>query len=139
MVDKFKSIADFKDLEFNYGSTAYHNLLEFDSRDLKTKFLLDPIIRQDNLSSSGYKVSVRNSGSFVVLMKSSIDEKYFQTGEYSKYELYLKPVKTIIDEIKDRLNCDANYVINSWRETEVINLFDMNADGIMVEFSIDKF
>lgn len=129
-------------LETHYAEKSYANLFEFDKDDLKKKFIFEPIIETGILSDSGFTNSFKQTGKFFIASHSSLDEFYddnFQGDKSSgKYELYLKPNALIAKQILKALECNELLTTVSWVQKEMINLFDMGADGILVDFVFDK-
>lgn len=132
--DKFEALALANGWRFVHARRDYQNLtdvLAFVSDSLEgygsgeTILFLDPVI-VDGSSNDGNVYS----GNLMVLTKSDIDETY-----ESKYTKYIEPLKEVIfGTFKNNVRCD--FKINQWRAIEVINVFDLNADGLSVQFNL---
>lgn len=138
MKERFESIAEDLDWYFDYGRKDYHNL--YDQKDGKTfKFFLDPITEDDKISELGNTESITFEGYFMILMNSTLDKVYDAQLDSDKstgrYENYIKRCKEQADALKKILACNE-YEIKRWKKTEVINLFDTNFDGVLVNFQI---
>lgn len=137
-----ENIAQSLNLETHYAEESYTNLFEFDEESSQKKFLLEPIIETAQISDNGFTSVFRQTGKFFIASHSSLDEYYDknQIGEVAKgkYELYLKPNSILAKLILKQLECRNDLLNISWVQKEVINLFDMGADGILVDFVFDK-
>jgi hypothetical protein len=143
MKEILENIANQLGLQFHYGDGSYVNLFDFDLSDLKKKFVLDPIRTSDKLSDVGIRITTTYSGTFMILTKSDIandlyDKDSAGTADNSKYEKYLKTNMNVAREVQKMMLCYDNFVVRTWNTTEVVNLNDMNADGIVVSFTIDE-
>ena len=129
MHDFFKQLADANAWEFQYGRADYQNL-ERDVEAGKVNLFVDPIITDSKFSDLGNE-TVSYSGVFMMLLSSDVDEQYTD-----KYTDYIKPIfDSSLKVFKDELAC-SDYQINSFRVMEVVNLFDENFDGVLVNYSI---
>jgi len=129
MYEFLNNIALLNDWVFEYSRSDYQNL--FDEMDNnKIHLFIDPIIIDSAFSDSGNETKTY-SGKFMLLLSSDVDEDYS-----TKYSTYIKP---LIDNgtqiIKDDLMC-TEFQINKFQTVEVINLFDKNLDGILINYSI---
>lgn len=131
MYDFLKQLAENNDWIFEYSRTDYQNLFSEMQID-KVHLFVDPITIDSQFSDSGNEVKTF-SGKLMLLLSSNIDESYSD-----KYTSYIKP---LIDEsnqiLKDVLTC-SDYTINKFQSVEVINLFDQNLDGILINYSITE-
>ncbi|PWB24649.1 hypothetical protein [Flavobacterium sp. HTF] len=129
MYDFLKSIAIDNDWVFKYAPSDYQNLYSESTVD-KVHLFIDPITIESRFSDSGVEVQTF-SGYFMLLFSSDVDEDYT-----TKYETYIKPlITTGTQVIKDSLLC-ADIQVNKFQLTEVINRFDFNLDGILVNYNI---
>lgn len=140
MKNLLQSLAENLGMVFSYGRRDHLNLLSFDQEDNDIRFLLFPLkVRSVFSSDSGSVNRTTWIGSFMVLQRSDLDSFYNeQKGNSSegKYEKHIEPIKTALDTLLNQLICNQDYIVQNWDMDEVINLFDMNADGIMVTFTI---
>ena len=123
---------------FSYGNKANQNLMESDLVADRIYLLLDPVRRLRAFSEFGGTGTSTFTGSFLLLVKSTIDQEYYegQGTEAGKYKENIKPLlQTEIPKLEDVLNCDA-YQINEWSIVDVVDILDFNADGIIVTFNI---
>ena len=129
MYDFLKNIALVSDWSFEYSRADYQNL--FDEMDNnKIHLFVDPIVIDSNFSDSGNETKTY-SGKFMLLLSSDVDEDYS-----SKYSTYIKPlIDNSTQIIKADLLC-GEYQINKFQTIEVINLFDNNLDGVLVNYSV---
>lgn len=129
MYDYLKSIASDNDWVFKYAPSDYQNLYN-DSTTDKVHLFIDPVTIDSRFSDSGVETQTF-SGYFMLLFSSDVDEDYT-----TKYETYIKPlITTGTQAIKDSFLC-ADMQINKFQSTEVINRFDFNLDGILVNYNI---
>lgn len=123
---------------FSYGNKANQNLIQGDLVADKVYFLLDPVKRRRAFSEYGGTGDTAFSGSFLLLRASTIDQQYYegQGTEKGKYKENIKPLlQTEIVKLEDVLNCE-DYKINEWSIIDVVDVFDFNADGIIVTYNI---
>ena len=86
---------------------------------------IDPIVTQVNGNGA-----ISYQGTFLVMTRSNHDEKY--DDRYSKY---IKPLKAILlKTFYNQLRC--NFDFNLWRATEVINIKDLNGDGLSISYNV---
>lgn len=132
--DKLESIAISYGWRFVHARRDYANLtdaLQFVTDAVEgygvgeTILFLDPVIEDlSKTESTGY------SGNFMILTISDLDMSY-----EDKHTKFIKPLKEVLVGFKNKLRC--TYQINQFRSIEVINVFDINADGLSVQFSLN--
>ena len=128
MYEFFKNIAEENDWHFEYSREDYQNLSELEVGQIG--LYVDPIITESKFSSAGNE-SLTFSGRFMILMNSDVDESYID-----KYNNYIEPLKqNQLQLLKDEISC-SNYEIKSWKTLEVINYFDSNVDGVLINYNI---
>lgn len=138
MVEYFRTLIEDQGWHFSYGRRDFHNI---ETKDGETNyFFLDPVKSIDNLSN-GLIESTDYEGRFMLLTPAKLDQTYdAQRGQdkvSGKWQAHIKPKKDLIKSIvKKDLHCHVNYEILSWSETDVINVMDLNADGVLVSFKI---
>mgnify|MGYP003670900834 CR=1 FL=1 len=123
---------------FSYGNKANQNLIQGDLVTDKIYLLLDPVKRTRVFSEFGGTGTTSFSGSFLLLKKSTIDQQYYegQGTEAGKYKENIKPLlQTEIPKLENVLNCE-DYKVNEWSIVDVVDIFDFNADGIIVTYNI---
>ena len=70
-------------------------------------------------------------GKLMILVSSDVDEDYKQ-----KYDNHIKAlIDGALQTLKDTLVC-ADADIQKFETTEVINLFDFNLDGVLVNYNV---
>lgn len=129
MFNLLKNIAINKNWFFEYSRTDYQNLFsEMESNQVH--LFVDPIVIDSKFSDSGDE-SKTYSGKFMLLYSSDVDESYSE-----KYDKYIKPLMDeSLTQVKDAFIC-SDLSINKFQTVEVINLFDQNLDGILINYSI---
>lgn len=129
MYEFLNNIALLNDWVFEYSRADYQNLYDGMAND-KIHLFVDPIVIDSSFSDSGNETKTY-SGKFMLLLSSNVDEDYA-----TRYTTYIKP---LIDNgtqlIKDNFSC-GEFQINKFQTVEVINLFDNNLDGILVNYSV---
>ena len=123
---------------FSYGNKANQNLIQGDLTPEKIYLILDPVKRKRAFSEFGGTGDTTFTGSFLLLRASTIDQMYYegQGTEAGKYKENIKPLlETEVVRLEDILNC-AEYKINDWSIVDVVDVFDFNADGIVVTYNI---
>lgn len=130
MYEFLKNIANANDWIFEYGRPDYLNVADDIEVD-KTYLFLEPIQIDSKFSDSGNEIK-SYSGKFMLLLSSDIDEDYL-----TKYENYIKPlIDDSLMKIKDSFAC-SDFQINSFKTLEVVNLFDGNVDGLLVNYQAE--
>ena len=135
MYDILKTIATTNSYPFCYARKDYANL--FDEVELPNiaHIFLDPIVIDSTFDDQNSEESKTYSGSFMILASSDIDEQDYDT----RYQTYMKPLLNGASEIiKTAIQCEGSVNITLWRETEIINIFDYNLDGIVVTYVITE-
>jgi hypothetical protein len=134
MYDLLKAIAVANSYSFIYGRADYQNLHDELETGLEYIFL-DPVVIDEQFDEFNRVEASTYSGSFMILVSSDIDK-----GDYDAR--YIDEIKPIIDGalviIKEALKCGGSVDFNSWRQVEVINLFDYNLDGVTVTYNITE-
>lgn len=142
-------IVDFIELEveklgwvFSYGNKANQNLLLSTLTEDETYFLLDPVVESENeISEFGGDGKTEYSGTFMILVKSDLDNVYHtqhgQNKAEGRYNKNIKPLKTSVNELKDVIDC-SEYERQLWQKIEVINELDVNFDGLIVTYRLKK-
>ncbi|MEW5675553.1 hypothetical protein ABGT15_04510 [Flavobacterium enshiense] len=133
MYDYFKNVAESNNWVFKYGRSDYLNLSNEIEEPNKIHFFIDPIITDSNFSDVGTETK-SYSGKFMMLLSSDVDESYDD-----KYNDYIKPlINGALQTLKNDLVC-ADFDINKFQVLEVINLFDYNLDGVLVNYSLTPY
>ena len=92
----------------------------------ETVLFLDPVVRVKKTTES-----IDYSGNFMVLTKSDFDEATYADRKTK----YIDPVIEIMHgDFYNKLRCD--FKVLEWQSIEVINVFDLNGDGISVKFKM---
>lgn len=142
LVEQLRIIVEDLGWKFHYGRRDFQNLIETESEnDLTPQFLLDPVRRTPNYSDAGLPTgTVDFEGYFILLTKSDIDEEYDNQKEINGVEngKWHKHIKPKIDEqfrmFENRLLCIDELQIVRMSVTDVINVFDENMDGILINY-----
>lgn len=139
IVDIFQDYANTLEWFFSYGNDENKNLIYSDLDTSKKYLLLDPVRRKKAFSEFGGSGISNYSGRFLLVVKSNIDQSYYKNEDgvlSGKYIENIKPlINTEITKLEDLINC-SDYRIDNWDLIDVSNLFDINLDGILVNFSI---
>ncbi|RAK21615.1 hypothetical protein B0I03_10547 [Flavobacterium aquaticum] len=129
MYEFLKNLAEDNDWVFEYSRSDYQNLYDEMTND-KIHLFVDPITTSSSFSDSGFEEK-SSYGKLMILVSSDVDEDYKQ-----KYDNHIKPIiDGALQVLKDTLVCaDAN--IQKFETIEVINLFDFNLDGVLVNYNV---
>ena len=148
MIEELRSATASLGWRFSYGIKQFQNLTEAtDENDATPHFHLDPITRENEYTKStgnptGWQMI---SGSFMILVKSgsSIEEVYDNqlTGDEDQGK-WLKRIEPIVNQqtgllaqLMNELTCNtSDFKVVSQTIKEVINVFDDNKDGVLVDF-----
>lgn len=131
MYDILKQIATDNSYGFTYARKDFQNLHDV-VETVNPHIFLDPV--QTDKAFGEYNQVERKTytGSFMILLSSDIDEDYD-----TRYQTYIKPlIDTALGTISTAISCDESLQLTNWRETEVINVFDYNMDGILVTYTV---
>ena len=124
---------------FSYGNTANRNLLRSDTVEGRIYCLLDPVTRVISSSENGGLGEQTFSGSFMLVVKSNLDNNYHnqkgQAKNTGKYEKNILPLLTSLESLKGLIDC-SDYEITGWSIVDVINAMDINTDGIIITYSV---
>jgi hypothetical protein len=124
---------------FSYGNKANQNLLVSEIKDERIYFLLDPIVTSELPSPFGGDGEQTFTGTFLLLVKSNIDEVYHTQRNTpsvkGKYNKHIKPLKTELNTFKSVIDC-SDYKRDAWSITEIINEMDVNFDGLVISFTL---
>lgn len=126
---------------FSYGNKANQNLLLSTIQEDETYFLLDIVQESESVSEFGGDGDVEYSGTFMILVKSDLDNVYHtQQGQdkaKGRYNKNIKPLKTKLNLFKYVIDC-SDYERQLWQTLEVINELDVNFDGLIVTYKFKK-
>lgn len=129
MYEFLKLLADNNEWVFEYSRTDYQNLFEVMEQN-KLHLFVDPIVIDSTFSDSGFETKSYN-GKLMILLSSDLDETYSD-----KYNNYIKPIiEQSVELLKGNLIC-SDYEINKFSSTEIVNLFDSNLDGVLINYNI---
>ena len=124
---------------FSYGNKANQNLIVSDLVDGEIYFLLDPVVESEGVSEYGGDGDMEYSGSFMILVKSDLDNVYHNQQEQDKtmgkYNKNIKPLKTSLNLFKNVIDC-SEYERQTWSKVEVIDEMDVNFDGLIVTYKL---
>lgn len=134
----FEQIAQDNDWFFSYGQQEYINLEETDK---EMRLYIQPIEETPVYSPMNNIESTTYSGRIMLLVKSNLDDMYDAQLQNDKnlgrYEAHIKRCKQELSKITSPLLC-SGYQIKQWKIMELINMFDENTDGVLVNFSIER-
>ena len=163
IIEVFQSYANQLEWTFSYGNKANQNLLQSDLDESKIYLILDPVRRSKTFSEFGATRQISFSGSFLLVVKSTIDQTYYNQTEEErfvnrvstlngsfivnnkclstqyragKYNENIKPlIENQIVRIESIINC-SDYKIDEWAIIDATDIFDTNLDGIVVNFKL---
>lgn len=132
--EKIEAMAISNGWQFVYARRDYQNLtdvLDFVDDAMEGYGVGETFLFMDPIKYDGSKTDgITYSGTFMVLTKSDLDDDY-----ESKYIKYVEPLKTnLLGSFKNQLRCD--FSVNAWGAIEVINVFDLNADGLNITYNL---
>ena len=133
--------ADTLGFGFSYGNKANINLFRSDSIIDKVYLLLDPVTRSHVGSPNGGVGETTFSGSFMLVVKSNLDNNYHnQKGQdktKGKYEKNILPLLSNLNSLKSLIDCsDYEILPSGWVVIDAINALDANMDGVIVTYSV---
>lgn len=140
LIEKLKEISIEENWIFAYGKDHWQNLtddqiddeLPFEDRKKYLKLLWKDSAR--SFDQYGTETTRTFTGDLLVLVRSKISDSNY---EY-KYEKHIANLEAIIDrQLILKFDICERFVIKSWRQTEVENVYDSNLDGLKISFTID--
>lgn len=142
IVQSLSTYADDNQMLYIYAPKSIQNLignlkgLEAD----QILLTLMPVKEKINTNEYGAIISIEHSGSILMALKSDLDEASLSkdgTDYYMvKYNKYIKPLKELAKtSLLSALSCEG-YEFTQYVIDEVINFYDINADGIWISFVI---
>lgn len=152
LVDKFKEIAETLGLVFNYGSEFWQNLsdyitdsdvqptiIEGEEGEEPSEEIIIPVyllllykdtVKQKN--EYGATVATTFTGEFFLVMRSEFNQETY----LSKYEARIKYLEAKANLVDEAFGYCDGWVIQNWKEVEVINQLDTNLDGLRISFTL---
>lgn len=144
MRNDFKAAADQFNMFFRYARRDYQNLI-MDTEPDGTYLFVDPVKTTPIRSGTGVTTGNTVTGKFMLLVKSSMDEMYDESGnddgvnEDAKYQAHIEPLKATLQSFLDWMEkCGEGWEIQ-YSYTEVINVFDEGMDGLLVTYTAKSF
>ena len=147
-----ENIATENEWIFDYSRQDFRNLRDGEAlnEDESKKYYLfcDPIESNTLFSRAGLPLGQKEyTGKIMLLVVSDLDQVYdSQLGQDKadgKHEMNIKPMteKGGVLEllILDKLICDYDLEVMTWRVTEVVNMLDLNMDGVIINFKIKQY
>lgn len=132
MYDFFKNTAELNSWVYEYARNDYQNLYNENITGGTVHLFVDPVTTDSTFSDTGFEQK-SYSGKFLMLLSSDVDEEY-----EDKYNDYIKPlINGALQTLKDTIIC-AEFDVNKFQVLEVINLFDYNLDGVLVNYNLTQ-
>lgn len=133
MYEILKEISSLNEWVFSYARRDFQNLFNETEQKDKVHLFLDPVEISDVMDEYGDVERKIYSGSFMLLLSSDFDEA---TYDY-KYLNYIEKLKVDLTTLKESLTCTYKAKITNWKTIEVVNIFDYNFDGVIVNYQIE--
>lgn len=125
--------------EFSYGNAANKNLISSDKIADKVYLLMDPVTRLRPSSENGAEGVKTFTGSFMLLVKSNLDNVYHnQKGKdktQGKYEKNILPLLSALESLENLIDC-SDLQRDTWTAIDTVNSLDANFDGLVVTYSL---
>lgn len=137
----FEAYFTAKDIIYHYGQKANLNLLAYatDFRDLQPYFLHNKNKRITNFSRYGGVKGYTFTGDAFLVVKSSPDMPYYKEKtdfrNVNKYETNIEPLLEFFNNFTKSNYC-SDLEIKEWSAIDVIDLLDVNFDGLYITYSI---
>lgn len=133
MYDILKEFSLNNNIPFDYGRHDFLNLFnEIEQKNIPYIFL-EPVTTSEKRNDTNIVIEREYSGNFMILFSSDIDEESYT----SRYEKYIKEaLGSILINLEIELSCKYYAKFLTWKKTEIINIFDYNMDGIIVNYNI---
>lgn len=139
MRDLFLQMCTALGIRFEYAKQDFQNLHELLNNG-DTCIFLDPPNITPRFTETDVKVANIYTGSFMLLRYSHIEELYdSQEVGTGRYQRYLSPLATFLDgDIYNYLVTCGMGLLVSWNYDEIVNVFDANMDGYIVNYTITE-
>lgn len=147
----FEDIASANSWAFDYGRQDFRNLADSEAlnEDESKRYYLfcDPVEGNQLFSRAGLPMGqTEYTGKLMLLVASDLDQVYDaqldSNKDNGKYESNIKPMIAKggpLDLMLDSLICDYDLEVQVWRITEVINMLDMNMDGVIINYKMKRY
>lgn len=130
-------------ISYHYGRRANLNLLNSDIDAGKVYMLHEASPRKAVFNSTKTFVEkYQFTGKFFLLVKSTVDMPYFNEKQdndsESKYTTNIEPLLNMFETIGNSFGC-TDLEIDQWEAIDVVNVLDVNKDGILVTYSATSY
>ena len=138
----FEQYANDKSFIFHYGRQSALNLIDTGKNftgtltDIYFLFEYRKIVNVPNQTKTGIK-GTRFNGTFYIVKHSDLDQNFFQeVGEQqdSKYVNNIEPLLQVFQDFEVYYSC-SDIIIERMEADDVTDLIDVNADGLMINFT----
>lgn len=134
--DTLKAISATKGWTWDYGRSDYHNLIDAKAfkGDASQGYGVDEtIMAVDPITVSGNQTQeIQSVGRMMILTRSNHDMTYEQ-----RYTLFIEPLIAEALSIKKTMKCTHDVI--RFEIKEVINFFDFNCDGILINYTFKGY
>ncbi len=138
IVKQFKNIATLNSWEFNYGDYQWQNLKDLpndtDNQQQQVYLLLLWKDVEKKFNEFNALVSETYEGEFLLVVRSELDDKDYNY----KYEERIKKLEALSDNVSKGITHCEGFAIAYWKQSEVVNQFDTNVDGLKIKFRIKR-
>ncbi|WP_312557901.1 hypothetical protein [Empedobacter brevis] len=139
LAEKIKVISNSLGWKFNQGSDVWQNLVDFPD-DCENPFEEKQIYclllwNDDETIFNEFSTPTRIdfTGEFVLAVRSRIDDKDYN----QKYDNHIKHLKKVLQSFYNQFGLCEDFNITRAKESEVVNVYDNNLDGVKVNYSIN--
>lgn len=130
-------------ISYHYGRRANLNLLNSDITDGQVYMLHEASPRKAEYNTTKTHIDGYTFiGKFFLLVKSTVDMPYFNEKQaddsVSKYTTNIEPLLDMFETIGNSFGCN-DLEVTQWEAIDVVNVLDVNKDGILVTYNIKSY
>jgi hypothetical protein len=132
-------------ISYHYGRMSNLNLLRSDLVDGQVYLLHEASPRRAIMNTTKTLIEKYEFvGKFFLVVKSNLDQHYFNEKQgaesESKYEANIEPLLNLFESIGNTLlGCGDDYEVNQWECIDVVNVLDVNKDGVLVTYNVTSY
>lgn len=135
---------DANSISYHYGRTSNLNLLGSDLLDGQVYMLHEASPRRAIMNTTKTLIEKYEFiGKFFLVVKSDFDQHYFNEKDGaevdSKYVANIEPLLNLFESIGNNLLGCGDYEVNQWECIDVVNVLDVNKDGVLVTYNVTSY
>ena len=139
LAEKIKEISNTLGWKFNQGSDVWQNLVDFaddSEKPFEEKQIYCLLLWNDDetiFNDFSTPTRINFTGEFVLVVRSRMDDVDYN----QKYDNHIKNLKKVLQNFYNQFGLCEDFNISRAKESEVVNVYDNNLDGVKVNYSIN--